>query len=116
MCFLLPSSELASAATDELNGIQMHANGEIMTDHFRKELGYEGFFASDAGNVGALVGAHVAYNASDAAAIALRAGMDQTMGGGKPHDISLVSGLHCSEGASDIVVVRLRPEDHHARG
>ena len=62
----------------------MHANGEIMTDHFRKELGYEGFFASDAGNVGALVGAHVAYNASDAAAIALQAGMDQTMGGGKP--------------------------------
>lgn len=69
-------------AHNELNGVQMHANAAIMTQHFRTELGFEGFFASDAGNVGALVGARVAYNQTDAAAIAMEAGMDQTMGGG----------------------------------
>ena len=67
---------------NELNGVQMHANPEIMTDHFRGELQYQGFFASDAGNVGALVNARVAYNATDAAAMAMNAGMDQTMGDG----------------------------------
>jgi beta-glucosidase-like glycosyl hydrolase len=69
-------------AHNELNGIQMHMNSAIMTDHFRTKLGYEGFFASDAGNVAAMVGARVAYNTSDAASIAMQAGMDQTMGGG----------------------------------
>ena len=48
----------------------------------RDNAGFKGFFASDAGNVGALVGARVAYNSTDAAAIAMQAGMDQTMGGG----------------------------------
>ena len=32
-----------------IDGIQMHANHEIMTEHFRDALGYEGFFASDLG-------------------------------------------------------------------
>ena len=32
-----------------IDGIQMHANHEIMTEHFREALGYEGFFASDLG-------------------------------------------------------------------
>ena len=36
-------------AHNELNGVQMHANHAIMTDHFRTELGFKGFFASDAG-------------------------------------------------------------------
>jgi beta-glucosidase len=36
-------------AHNELNGVQMHANYAIMTDHFRTELGFKGFFASDAG-------------------------------------------------------------------
>jgi beta-glucosidase len=76
-------------AHNELNGIQMHANHAIMTEHFRGELGYEGFFASDAGNVQALVGARVAFNGTDAAAIALQAGMDQTMGGGLAPSITL---------------------------
>ena len=49
----------------------MHANGAIMTDHFRSKLSYEGFFASDAGNVGALVGARVAFNASGGRALSL---------------------------------------------
>lgn len=67
----------------------MHANHAIMTEHFRNELGYEGFFGSDAGNVGALVGARIAFNDTDAAAIALQAGMDQTMGGGFAPSITL---------------------------
>ena len=74
---------------NEINGYQCHASEETMTEHFRNELGYEGFFASDAGNVEALVGAHVAYNATDAAAIALAAGMDQTMGVGLGPSITL---------------------------
>ena len=32
-----------------IDGIQMHANHEIMTEHFREARGYEGFFASDLG-------------------------------------------------------------------
>ena len=39
---------------NELNGIQMHANHDIMTEHFRNRLGYEGFFASDLGNIEAV--------------------------------------------------------------
>ena len=39
---------------NELNGIQMHANHEIMTEHFREGLGYEGLFASDLGNIEAI--------------------------------------------------------------
>eukprot|EP01046_Picozoa_sp_COSAG06_P034022 COSAG06_NODE_3524_length_5228_cov_160.163580_3_plen_182_part_00 len=39
---------------NELNGIQMHANHEIMTEHFRESLGYEGLFASDLGNIEAI--------------------------------------------------------------
>ena len=56
---------------NELNGVQMHANDYIMTELFRGALGYQGFYASDAGNVGALVKARVAFNSTDAAAIAL---------------------------------------------
>ena len=74
---------------NEINGIQCHANKAIMTEHFRTDLGYAGFFASDAGNVAAMVNARVAYNHTDAAAIALQAGMDQTMGGGLSPTITL---------------------------
>ena len=37
-----------------IDGIQMHANHEIMTEHFRDALGYEGFFASDLGKPNSL--------------------------------------------------------------
>ena len=49
----------------------MHANGAIMTDLFRGKLSYKGLYASDAGNVGALVNARVAFNLTDAAAMAM---------------------------------------------
>ena len=63
---------------NELNGIQMHANHDIMTEHFRNRLGYEGFFASDLGNIEAVwQNAAVAANYSDAVALSLWAGMDQ---------------------------------------
>lgn len=73
----------------QVNGYQCHASAELMSEHFRTELGYEGFFASDAGNVAAMVNARVAFNTTDAAAIALSAGMDQTMGGGLDPSVTL---------------------------
>ncbi len=65
---------------NELNGIQMHANHDIMTEHFRNRLGYEGFFASDLGNIEAVwENSAVAANYSDAVALSLWAGMDQVL-------------------------------------
>ena len=55
----------------------MHANAGIMRNLFRTRLNYTGFFASDMGNIGALVNAHVASNVTAAAALALSSGMDQ---------------------------------------
>jgi beta-glucosidase-like glycosyl hydrolase len=65
---------------NELNGIQMHANHDIMTEHFRNRMGYEGFFASDLGNIEAVwQNSAVASNYSDAVALSLWAGMDQVL-------------------------------------
>ena len=63
---------------NELNGIPMHANHDIMNDLFRVAWNYSGFCHSDYGNVGALTNAHVASNQTMAAALALHAGVDQT--------------------------------------
>jgi hypothetical protein len=63
---------------------------------------YQGFYASDAGNVGALVNARVAFNATDAASIALSAGMDQTMGGGLSPTITLPGMASGEISASDV--------------
>jgi beta-glucosidase-like glycosyl hydrolase len=64
---------------NDLLGTQMHANHEIMTEHFRERLEYEGFFASDLGNIEAVwQNSLVAANYSDAVALSLWAGMDQS--------------------------------------
>jgi beta-glucosidase-like glycosyl hydrolase len=57
---------------NDLLGTQMHANHEIMTEHFRDKLSYEGFFASDLGNIEAVwQNSLVAANYSDAVRDAL---------------------------------------------
>eukprot|EP01052_Picozoa_sp_SAG31_P026920 SAG31_NODE_2477_length_5637_cov_10.057241_5_plen_101_part_00 len=49
-----------------------------MTEHFHNKLGYEGFIASDLGNIQAIwQNSAVAANYSDAVALSLWAGMDQ---------------------------------------
>lgn len=66
------------AAHNEVNGMPMHANGAIFGDLFRGAWNYTGFVHSDFGNVGALTQARIATNVTAAAALALRAGVDQT--------------------------------------
>ena len=63
---------------NNLNSVPMHANSAIMKSLFRGQWGFQGFFGSDYGNVGALQSAHVAANLSQAAALALAAGVDNT--------------------------------------
>lgn len=62
---------------NEVNGVSMHANSEVMTDLFRGAWNYSGFFHSDYQNIAALVAAHVAGSVTDAAALAIAAGVDQ---------------------------------------
>ena len=54
-------------AHNELNGMPMHANHEIMSDLFRSSWNYSGFFHSDYGNIGWLQNSHIAGNLSHAA-------------------------------------------------
>jgi len=62
---------------NDLNGLPMHANVDIMKHLFREEWNYAGFFHSDYGNIGALTNSRLAANATMAAALALGAGVDQ---------------------------------------
>jgi beta-glucosidase len=62
---------------NELNGVPMHANYDILTTLFREQWGWSGFVHSDYGNIGALVSTRLAANETAAAALALHAGLDQ---------------------------------------
>lgn len=68
----------AMMAHNNLNSIPMHANAGVMTALFRGQWGFKGFFGADYGNVGALQSARVAANITQAAALALSAGVDTT--------------------------------------
>ena len=66
------------ASHNNLNSVPMHANAAIFRDLFRGQWGYKGFVGSDYGNIGALQSARIAANASQAAQLALAAGVDNS--------------------------------------
>src|SRR5258708_30268693 len=64
----------------EVNGIPGHANGYLLKDVLRGELGLQGFVVSDWADIKKLVGAHhIAANEKEATRIAVLAGMDMSM-------------------------------------
>ena len=63
---------------NNLNSIPMHMNAPIMKTLFRGQWGYKGFFGSDWGNIGFLQNARVAANLTQAAALAISSGVDQS--------------------------------------
>jgi len=66
--------------SSEVNGIPGHANGYLLKDVLRDELGLQGFVVSDWMDVKKLVGVHhVAPNEKEATRIAVLAGIDMSM-------------------------------------
>ena len=66
--------------SSEVNGIPGHANGYLLKDVLRGELGLQGFVVSDWMDIEKLVGVHhVAANEKEATRIAVVAGIDMSM-------------------------------------
>jgi len=66
--------------SSEVNGIPGHANGYLLKDVLRGELGLQGFVVSDWMDIKKLVGVHhVAANEKEATRIAILAGIDMSM-------------------------------------
>lgn len=65
-----------------INGVPGAADRRLITDVLRGELGFDGFVVSDAGAVADLVTHHFAGDDRDAAARAIRAGLDMEMATG----------------------------------
>jgi len=66
--------------SSEVNGIPGHANGYLLKDVLRGELGLQGFVVSDWGDIKKLVNVHhVAANEKEATRIAVLAGIDMSM-------------------------------------
>ena len=65
---------------NEIGGIPMSCNKEMLTNVLKKQLGFDGFLISDAGAVGELLNHGVAGTRADAAMLAINAGMDMDMG------------------------------------
>jgi len=67
--------------SSEVNGIPGHANGYLLKDVLRGELGLQGFVVSDWMDIKKLVGVHhVAANEKEATRIAILAGIDMSIG------------------------------------
>ena len=70
------------AAHNELNGIPCHMNSWLMTDLFRKDWGFEGFYVSDWMDIERIETLHhVANDLKEASYLAVNAGMDMHMHG-----------------------------------
>jgi beta-glucosidase len=70
------------AAHNELNGIPSHMHKGLMTDLFRNEWGFDGFFVSDWYDVKRIWSYHkVARNYKEASLFSVAAGMDMNMHG-----------------------------------
>ena len=70
------------AAHNELNGIPCHMNSWLMTDLFRNDWGFEGFYVSDWMDIERIETLHrVAKNLKEASFLAVNAGMDMHMHG-----------------------------------
>ena len=66
--------------SSELNGIPGHANGHLLKDVLRSEMGLQGFVVSDWMDIKKLVGVHhIAANEKEATRIAVLAGIDMSM-------------------------------------
>src|SRR5467141_2972265 len=66
--------------SSEVNGIPGHANGYLLKDVLRGELGLQGFVVSDWVDIKKLVGVHhIAANEKEATRIAVLAGVDMSM-------------------------------------
>src|SRR5712664_4365533 len=66
--------------SSEVNGIPGHANGYLLKDVLRGELGLQGFVVSDWLDIKKLVGVHhIAANEKEATRIAVLAGIDMSM-------------------------------------
>jgi beta-glucosidase len=70
------------AAHNELNGIPCHMNSWLMTDLFRGEWGFKGFYVSDWMDIERIETLHhVAHDLKEASYLAVNAGMDMHMHG-----------------------------------
>ena len=70
------------AAHNELNGIPCHMSSWLMTDLFRNDWGFEGFYISDWMDIERIETLHrVANNLKEASFLAVNAGMDMHMHG-----------------------------------
>lgn len=102
------AAALMPAFTD-FNGVPMTANGAILSDLVRRRWGFDGVMVSDYNAIAELVPHGVAADLSEAAALALKAGVDIDMMGhayarGLP--VALQSGL-VTEGDIDSAVRRV---------
>jgi beta-glucosidase len=69
-------------AYNSIDGIPCTANSFLINDVLRKEWGFKGFVVSDLGSIDGLMGNnHVAASMPDAAALAIRSGLDSDLGG-----------------------------------
>lgn len=69
-------------AYNSIDGIPCTANSFLLNDVLRKQWAFKGFVVSDLGSIdGLMTNNHVAETMSDAAAIALAAGVDSDLGG-----------------------------------
>ena len=70
------------AAHNELNGIPCHMSSWLMTDLFRNDWGFEGFYVSDWMDIERIETLHhVAHDLKEASYLAVNAGMDMHMHG-----------------------------------
>ncbi len=72
-------AETVMGAFNEVAGVPMHAHDELIDGVLRGEWGWNGLFVSDYTGVMELMPHGVAANSADAAALALRAGVDVDM-------------------------------------
>ena len=70
------------AAFNDVDGIPMHAHEHLIREVLKGEWGFDGMVVADWNGVGQLVNAGVAADLREAAALAIRAGVDLDMCGG----------------------------------
>lgn len=73
------------AAYNSIDGVPCSSNAALLTGVLRQQWGFQGFTVSDLGGISGLVGSHhVAATPAEAAALALRAGLDSDLSGYGP--------------------------------